>query len=173
MYNKQCNTYFHTSESIEALYFALPDVVWKLVLAVCFGTGTLTTTPSANILAPKTLLTFIKKKNKVHVSKIRLSPTGTHSCTYSYFHVDLHACSAQFLDCRQNTEWKVYTLCDSIPTTNLSITTENPAKVHLIVQVISRDKITNIKEESEDLLHQLKFTVRWHETDCLFWVKSC
>ena len=67
------NTYFHTSESIEALYFALPDVVWKLVLAVCFGTGTLTTTPSANILAPKTLLTYVKK-NEVHVAKIDCDP---------------------------------------------------------------------------------------------------
>jgi hypothetical protein len=28
-----------------------------LVLAVCFGTGILMTTPSANIFAPKTLLT--------------------------------------------------------------------------------------------------------------------
>lgn len=70
---KGTGTYFHTNESIEALYFALPDVVWKLVFAVCFGTGTLTTTPSANILAPKTLLTY---DIKVHVSKIDYDPTN-------------------------------------------------------------------------------------------------
>lgn len=69
---KVTGTYFHTSESIEALYFALPDVVWKLVFAVCFGTGTLTTTPNANILAPKTLLTYVIK---VDVSKIGHHPT--------------------------------------------------------------------------------------------------
>ena len=39
-------------QSIAALYFARPDVTWKLVLAVCFGTGILMTTPSANIFAP-------------------------------------------------------------------------------------------------------------------------
>ena len=51
------STYFQTIQSIAALYLAQPDVTWKLVLAVCFGTGTLITTPSANILAPKTLFT--------------------------------------------------------------------------------------------------------------------
>lgn len=51
------DTHFHTMQSIEALYLARPDVTWKLVLAVCFGTGTLMTTPRANIFAPKTLFT--------------------------------------------------------------------------------------------------------------------
>lgn len=56
-------TYFHTKQSIEALYLARPDVTWKLVFAVCLGTGTFTTTPRANILAPNTLLTWIMVKN--------------------------------------------------------------------------------------------------------------
>lgn len=51
------STHFQTKQSIAALYFARPDVTWKLVLAVCLGTGILITTPSANIFAPKTLLT--------------------------------------------------------------------------------------------------------------------
>ena len=55
--NHNEDTYFQTKQSIEALYFARPDVTVKFVFAVCFGTGILTTTPSANIFAPKTLFT--------------------------------------------------------------------------------------------------------------------
>lgn len=47
---------------MDGLYFALPDVTWKLVFAVCFGTGIFMTTPSANIFAPKTLLTWTRKQ---------------------------------------------------------------------------------------------------------------
>lgn len=51
------NTHFQIKQFIDALYFARPDVTWKLVFAVCFGTGILITTPSANIFAPNTLFT--------------------------------------------------------------------------------------------------------------------
>jgi hypothetical protein len=50
-------SHFQTKQSSAALYLALPDVTWKLAFAVFFGTGTFTTTPSANILAPNTLFT--------------------------------------------------------------------------------------------------------------------
>jgi hypothetical protein len=54
---KETKSHFQTKQSSAALYLALPDDTWKLAFAVCFGTGTLTTTPSANILAPNTLFT--------------------------------------------------------------------------------------------------------------------
>jgi hypothetical protein len=50
-------SHFQTKQSSAALYLALPAVTWKLAFAVFFGTGTFTTTPSANILAPNTLFT--------------------------------------------------------------------------------------------------------------------
>ena len=52
------DTYFQTKQSIEALYLARPDVTVKLVFAVCFGTGILTTTPSANNFSTKVLFTW-------------------------------------------------------------------------------------------------------------------
>lgn len=58
------NTHFQTKQSNAALYLARPEVTWKLVLAVCLGTGTLMTTPSANIFAPKTLFTWKFKYNQ-------------------------------------------------------------------------------------------------------------
>jgi len=65
--NKQNeDTYFQTKESIEALYFARPDVTVKFVFAVCFGTGIFTTTPSANIFAPNTLFTWKTCTEKIN-----------------------------------------------------------------------------------------------------------
>lgn len=62
-------------QSVAALYLARPDVTWKLVLAVCFGTGTLITTPRANILPLKTLFTCLEGKIQV---------------TYKDGHTELH-----------------------------------------------------------------------------------
>lgn len=61
--NNVPKTYFQTKQSIDGLYFARPDVTWKFAFAVCFGTGILITTPSANIFAPNTLFTWMKHAN--------------------------------------------------------------------------------------------------------------
>lgn len=50
--------YFQTRQSSLESYLALPEEGMMVALAVCLGTGTLTTTPSANIRAPNRLFTW-------------------------------------------------------------------------------------------------------------------
>ena len=76
-------THFQTKQSIDGLYLARPVVTWKLVFAVCFGTGILTTTPRANILAPNTLLTWKLQNMKVDCKKTKIKLL--FFCSFMFF----------------------------------------------------------------------------------------
>jgi len=123
--NHNEDTYFQTKQSIEALYFARPDVTVKFVFAVCFGTGILTTTPSANIFAPKTLFTWKICTEKINgyptckwIAKWRMAyqqENGYPTCKISNLNVHFYPGSTKFLDGWQYFEGKINSLSYTIP----------------------------------------------------------
>mmetsp|Transcript_23169 Transcript_23169/g.50770 ORF Transcript_23169/g.50770 Transcript_23169/m.50770 type:complete len:267 (-) Transcript_23169:705-1505(-) len=66
---------FHTRQLSAALYFAFPEDTWMVARAVCFGTGTRTTTPMAKSLTGKVDLILTLHSMRVRPCSLMMGST--------------------------------------------------------------------------------------------------